>query len=252
MACKQTILSAKRLNNEGYCLIKNDRYDEAVVTLMQALRETKKTAVEARNERRVSSCSQGSSRDTHPSSTTSPSQVEICTPVNMVDAETTFVDLAMQDQLDSPSQSPYMYTEPVFITDQLKASKDDSITTLSFIIMFNLALSHHLKGNSSEGVSSRKSLEIAKRLYELTFQMQAQEVETNLLLMSSLLNNLSLVHKALDNQHEAEQCDQLLLSALLLLVDMGEMSRDSGSDLYGFMGNVMHLMIKGAPVASAA
>jgi hypothetical protein len=64
---------------------------------------------------------------------------------------------------------------------------------------------------------------------------------------------MSLVHKALGNRHEAEQCDQLLLSTLLLLVDMGGLTPQKiAKDLTGFLGNVMHLIMTQSPVASAA
>jgi hypothetical protein len=111
-----------------------------------------------------------------------------------------------------------------------------------------------MKGVSNEDEAmSQRALATVKRLYELTFQMQAQDVETNLLLTSALLNNLSLVHKALGNSHEAEQCDQLLLSTLLLHVDMGgKTPQESANDLTGFLGNVMHLIMTQSPVASAA
>jgi hypothetical protein len=147
-----------------------------------------------------------------------------------------------------------LYTEPVYLSEVPRSSEEESITSLSFIIMFNLALCHHMKGTSSKDEAlSQRTLAIAKRLYELTFQMQAQNVETNLLLTSALLNNLSLVHKALGNRHEAEQCDQLLLSTLLLLVDMGGLThQESVHDLAGFFGNVMHLIMTQSPVASAA
>jgi hypothetical protein len=112
-----------------------------------------------------------------------------------------------------------------------------------------------MKGTLNEDEAlSQRNLAKAKRLYELTFLMQAQNVEANLHITSALLNNLSLVHNALGNKFEAEQCDHLLLSTLLLLVDMGGLTRqESGNkNLTGFLDNVMHLIITQSPVASAA
>jgi hypothetical protein len=105
--------------------------------------------------------------------------------------------------------------------------------------------------NKDEALSQR-ALVISKRLYELTFQMQTQDEETDLLL-SALLNNLSLVHKALGNRHEAEQCDHVLLSTVLLIVDMGGLTpQESANELFGFLANVMHLIMRQSPVALAA
>jgi hypothetical protein len=189
------------------------------------------------------------------SSLSQTSQVDACMP----EGEAVMMNgsgetCTMQDQVEANCQSPYLYTEPVYLSEVPRSSGEESITSLSFIIMFNLALCHHIKGTSSEeDALSQKTFAIAKRLYELTFQMQAQDVETNLFLTSALLNNLSLVHKALGNSHEAGQCDQLLLSTLLLLVDMGGLTpQESANDLAGFLGNVMHLIMTQSPVASAA
>jgi hypothetical protein len=160
----------------------------------------------------------------------------------------------LQDQVEENSQSPYLYTGPVYLSEVPRSSGDESIISLSFIIMFNLALCHHMKGVSNEDEAlSQRALVISKRLYELTFQMQTQDEETDLLLSSALLNNLSLVHKALGNRHEAEQCDHVLLSTLLLIVDMGGSTpQESANELSGFLGNVMHLIMRQSPVASAA
>jgi hypothetical protein len=164
----------------------------------------------------------------------------------------------MQDQLEaSLHQSPYIYKEPMYITDISKFSGDEStITTIFFTaIIFNLSLSYHLKGMEIEDDTlSRNNLEKSKRLYELTFQMHAQLTETNFLLLTvAILNNLSLVHKALHGQYEADECDQRLLRALLLIVDTGGVFPEENKKvLDGFMGNVMHLVMKLSPVASAA
>jgi hypothetical protein len=226
--------------------MKNGRYDDGVSILMKALRVAKNTA-----EVHTRSMEQ----DDADSSLSQTSQVDACMP----EGEAIMMDesgktCTMQDQVEANCQSPYLYTEPVYLSEVPRSSEEESITSLSFIIMFNLALCHHMKGVSNEDEAmSQRALAIAKRLYELTFQMQAQDVETNLLLTSALLNNLSLAHKALGNSHEAEECEQLLLSTLLLLVDMGGLTpQESVNDLTGFLGNVMHLIMTQSPVASAA
>ena len=157
----------------------------------------------------------------------------------------------------------YVYDNPLLITD-FSGNDLQSLNRISFYIMFNLSLSHHLQavydGNNNE--DRKKSLLLAKRLYELTYQLQGgvnykQSMnDCNLVITAALLNNLSVVHESLGNEHEATLCQQSLLSALLLLVDMGEqhfLAEDGyQSTLDGFMGNVIHLMSTVSPVAKAA
>jgi hypothetical protein len=229
--------------------MKNGRYDDGVSILMKALRVAKNSA-EVHSTRSIE-------QDDADSSLSQPSQVDAAC---MPEGETIMMDESgetctrMQDQVEANCQSPYLYTGPVYLSEVPRSSEEESIISLSFIIMFNLALCHHMKGVSNEDEAlSQRTLAIAKKLYELTFQMQTQEVETNLLLTSALLNNLSLVHKALGNQHEAEQCEHVLLSTLVLIVDMGGLTPpESANDLAGFLGNVMHLIMRQSPVASAA
>jgi tetratricopeptide (TPR) repeat protein len=257
IACRPIIDSPRLLNNEAYCLIKKRQYDEAVGLLTKALSLIKKTTEEADMEPKQLVSADGSSNVPcdNPSST-SPSVPESSR--NQSCPHDTFHrSFHMQDQLEaSPHHSPYIYKEPMYITHISMFSGDNStITTMFFTaIIFNLSLCYHLKGIENEDdILSRKNLEKSKRLYELTFQMHAQLTETNFLLTTALLNNLALVHKALNNQYEADRCDQRLLRALLLIVDRGGvLTEDNKKVLDCFMGNVMHLVMKNSSVASAA
>jgi hypothetical protein len=248
MACRPAVDQSRLLNNKACFLMKNGRYDDGASVLMKALRVAKNSA-----EVHIRSMEQ----DDADSSLSQTSQVDDFKPEGEVIMQCESGETwTIQDQVEANSESPYLYTEPIYISEvPTRSSEEESIIALSFISMFNLALCHHMKGVSNEDEAlSQGMFAIAKRLYELTFQMQAQDVNTNLLLTSALLNNLSVVHKALGNRHKAELCDQLLLSTLLLLVDMGRLTpQESANDLTGFLlGNVMHLIMTQAPVASAA
>jgi hypothetical protein len=239
---------ARALNNKSCCLIKQRHYDEAIASLMDALKETKKTAIESKPEE--SDSTEASSQSKLGSCTTAASPCA-------EDHQYKYENLCKSEgnsHLVCPSR-PYVYQNPVFMHER-EGDKACSISQFVFHIMFNLALAHHLKGLQGDEEDRSKSLPVSKRLYELSFQMQAQEAQSNLVLMAALLNNLSLVHKDLNNQRKEEQCQQLLLSALLLVVDLGGVGHvaatGSQSDLEGFMGNVVHLIIAESPVAPAA
>jgi hypothetical protein len=243
---------ARTLSNKSCCLIKQRHYDEAIANLMAALKETKKTAIKLKPE-------EADSAETSSQSKLGSCRGAASSPCSD-DHQNEFEHICSSEgnsYLVCPSR-PYVYQTPVFMHER-KGDEALPIAQFTFHIMFNLALAHHLKALQGDEKDQSKALPVSKRLYELTFQMQAQEPQSNLVLMAALLNNLSLVHKDLNNQHEAEQCQQLLLSALLLVVDMGgagrvvvETGSSSQTDLEGFMGNVVHLIIAESPVASAA
>jgi hypothetical protein len=248
--CRPAVAQSRlALNNKACFLMKNGWYDDGARTLMKALRVAMNTSAEVHTR--------SMEQDDADSILSQTSQVEACMPEGEAIKMDEYSEMCMmQDRVEANCQSSYLYTEPVYLSEvPRRSSGEESIASLSFIIMFNLALCHHMKGVSNEDEAlSQRMFAIAKRLYELTFQMQAQDSEINLLLTSALLNNLSLVHKALGNGHEAEQCNQLLLSTLLLLVDMGGLTPQESAiyDLTGFLGNVMHLIVTQSPVASAA
>jgi hypothetical protein len=257
MACRPAIDSPRLLNNKAYCLIKKRQYDEALGLLTKALSFIKKKTEDAdKHPQQVVSADGSSNFRGDNSLNTSPSLPE-SSPDQSCPHDTFHRSFHMQDQLEaSPHQSPYIYKEPMYITNISKFSGDEStITTIFFTaIIFNLSLSYHLKGIESKDDSlSRINLEKSKRLYELTFQIHAQLTETNILLTTAILNNLSLVNKALNNQYDADRCDRHLLRALLLIVDRGGvLTEENKKVLDGFMGNVMHLVMEQSPVASAA
>ena len=147
--------------------MKNGRYDDGVSILMKALRLAKNS---------VEGHTRSMEQDDADSSLSQTSQVDACMP----GGETVMMDRSgetctMQDQVEANCQSPYLYTEPVYILEFPRSSEEESIISQSFISMFNLALCHHMKGVANEDEAlSQKTLAIAKRLYELTFQMQAR------------------------------------------------------------------------------
>jgi hypothetical protein len=240
MACRPAIDLPRLLNKKACCLIKKRQYIEAVGLLMKALNlELVPGAAANSSNARVDNSVTTTSRSV-PESSPDPSPQD------------TFHSLHIQDhQLEESSQSPYIYKEPaVCVTD--KVSGDEYI--VSFTIIFNLSLCFQLEGiENKDKSSSRKNLNVSKRLYETAFEMQVQSKGTNLLLTLALMNNLSLVNKALNNQYEAAQYNQLLLCALLQIVDRGgAVTEENKKVLDGFMGNVMHLVMNQAPVAPAA
>lgn len=161
-------------------------------------------------------------------------------------------------KVEASSFAPYIHRNPVFVHAPM--SEDHvSLTNISFYITFNLGLAHHLKALKDEHDGEvTRSFDAAKALYGLALRIQNRKSEGDPILVAALLNNLSVVHGVLNNRSEMRLYEELLLSALVLMVDhAGQESafithKRSLSSIYGFMGNVLHLMIAESQVASAA
>jgi hypothetical protein len=282
---KTTPIVLSELNNQACFLIKARRYDEAIALLTQALRGAAQ-AVKSHSHQPEASCSDVAPGDTNGyyNLSTTPSQEEEFMPPNPrrpAEAITggIYGNLGGRTRMEDPVninkvsfQSPYVYNDPLLITNvPAPCAEDAMLTGLSYILTFNLALSHHLSSGienknmdktDANDVSLRK-LQKSKRLYELNLKFQNQggvqpnflNGESNLLLLTAaVLNNLSVVNKSLNNHHDAEHCDQSLLNALLILIDLdhtGE-AHQMNDKLSGFVGNLMYLIVKTSFAASAA
>jgi hypothetical protein len=280
---KTTPIVLSELNNKACFLIKVRQYDEAISLLTQALRGASQAAKShsLQPEARYIDVATGDTNACYNLSTT-PSQDEEFMPPHPRPAEATTGETygslsgrttRMQDPVrinKASFQSPYVYNDPLLITNiPTPCAEDAMVIGLSYILTFNLALSHHLssgieKKNMDKAANdlSFRKLQTAKRLYELHFQFQNRGVQPNflnrdsniLLLVAAALNNLSVVNKALNKHHDAEYCDQSLLSALLVLLDLDHTGEEHqmNDELSGFAGNVMHLIVKTSFAASAA
>jgi hypothetical protein len=255
MAISSALLVASDQNNKSASLIKSGRYDEAIVLLKEAL--TTVTQGAKHNRDQEPAAKRPTKNDKHDTqSESSTESLGVWPSVSLASqAEETSTTLDCSE-FDGDTQSPYIYQEPITVSEVPPASvgPDDAIAAISFIILFNLSLAHHLSGISiTEHEMASKRLRTSQQLYEYSFRIQAQNSHSDMLVATALINNLSLVHKSLGNGYEAQQCDELLLSSVVFLVDMGLSSARQGQTVVdGFLGNVMHLLMAEAATASAA
>jgi hypothetical protein len=255
MALSSVIFVSSNLNNKSVSLIKEGRYDEAIVLLEEAVTTVIQVAKGCLPQVQAAEINNKDDRNDIPSDSTGSSGV--C-PIGSLASQAEEAIMAPDcSDFDGDAQSPYVYQEPITVSGLPSASvdSDDAIAAISFIILFNLSLAHHLSGISTkEHEVVIKRLRTAQRLYECSFRLQAQSLHVDMLIATALLNNLSLVHKSLGNYYEFQQCDELLLSYVVLLVDVGLSSpiRQDQTVVDGFLGNVMHLVMTEAATASAA
>ena len=247
------------LNNKSCCFIKQGLYEEATENLKIALERAREIALVSSSKERDRSISVRRS----------------CPPTSACDEfkYTCHSESKKLHTTSSESDSSFVFRTPVFV-DETMCDEDPNLSNASCYIVFNLSLAYHLKAleNKEDKGEANKFLSVARNLYELTFRMQnANNSESSdLLLTAAVLNNISTVHNALNNKNEMHACLQLLLSALVILVDTrclppllpSNTTTSSTTDnthpqhikniLDGFVGNVMHLIIRDPFAASAA
>lgn len=130
---------------------------------------------------------------------------------------------------------------------------------LSYVAIYNLALSHHLKSvelasNPAQQHARRVYLQKALSLYEHSHQilMKQQRINVGAPVIHSmaLVSNLSQIHHALGDHAKAEMCKQYLLSTMMYVIDCGKVE-SLGNSLDGFF-NIVQPLISGDVPAPAA
>jgi len=138
----------------------------------------------------------------------------------------------------------FIFKNPILIEQHSMLQM--SCGSLSFITMYNLALSHHLYA-AKHGMPN-KVLRKALTLYELAYASLLIENQPLPPMQAiAIMNNIGQIHSALKNTEEAQICFQDVLSTICFLRECGE--HESIDQLDGFMGNVMPLLLKQSPSA---
>jgi hypothetical protein len=167
---------------------------------------------------------------------------------NAVDSRTLSLDQCMLQSHRSVSpwmdgrcdtNRAYIYRQGIFIPSTLNS------VIITPIVIFNLALAHHLKAEQSEDADQHKFfLQKSLRLYKLAYNAHGNG--ENLLFRFASVNNIALIHNDLNNTEMSEKCLEYMLSELMLLVDCGKADHLQCVD--GFLWNIS---CKTSPAAAA-
>jgi len=123
---------------------------------------------------------------------------------------------------------------------------------ISFVAIYNLALSYHLQYEEGGDATNVQNLHKARCLYEYAYGiLKTREVEISELHLMALANNLAAVHRALGDEEKTGLCLQQLLSLLMYAIDYGHTDQLEDS-LDGFVESVLALMISETETAPAA
>jgi tetratricopeptide (TPR) repeat protein len=219
-----------QLNNEGVFCVDAGEYDDAISNFSEALTVVKAFIARGRN-RSAGTCQGVRKSSTHFSA--EPYLVEGTARTHELAHAKSPIFWNRKDEELIPSDQSYVFEDLILIPEQLENPTYRSYAQLSFILVFNLALTNHL--SAIENGMSRQRLTEALALYELASAIQVQEeLQLSVLHTMAIVNNLSQIHKELDDREKAEECFDNLLSSAMFLVSTGE----SCEQLNGFLANV--------------
>jgi hypothetical protein len=151
---------------------------------------------------------------------------------------------------DGRISSKSMFRDPMHLSSSTVSDcQIEHCEKLSCVIIYNLALAHHLRAMEEQSEQSRQSrLRKALTLYEHAHHiLVSQEIDVSLLHSMAIACNLGHIHHMTGNEPVSQMYFQHLLSAILCVVDCGE----GGKPLDGFVRNVMELIVffSSAPAA---
>ena len=230
-------MNPSKLNNQAVFQIENKQYDESISTLTKALKTLKLVM-------------SGDAMITN-------------SPAECLDSESDAPGYFSFEFLSSGPSSflrtvekgsvcpGSVFQDPIFVSSSTHVSDLECCEKLSYVILFNLALAHHLRALlETEPRLQRLRLQKALILYEHAHQvLMNQNLEVSLLHTMAIASNLGHIHDNLGNESRARMCFEHLLSTILYLVDCGEGGKMKSLD--GFFLNVMPLIAKcqSAPAA---
>eukprot|EP00339_Tiarina_fusa_P006481 CAMPEP_0117034960 /NCGR_PEP_ID=MMETSP0472-20121206/24860_1 /TAXON_ID=693140 ORGANISM="Tiarina fusus, Strain LIS" /NCGR_SAMPLE_ID=MMETSP0472 /ASSEMBLY_ACC=CAM_ASM_000603 /LENGTH=259 /DNA_ID=CAMNT_0004744291 /DNA_START=63 /DNA_END=842 /DNA_ORIENTATION=- len=144
----------------------------------------------------------------------------------------------------------FVYTTPLQITETAQFSSREATVGVSVAIMFNLALSHHLRAlhqyDEESTLQTRHFvLQQAIALYEVAYTILMQEGVDVLSVESTLaiINNLGQIHQAMRNQEKASRCFRHLLSTIVFVQSYGG-GQEEVESTEVFVQSVSHLILR--------
>jgi tetratricopeptide (TPR) repeat protein len=235
--------SVSRFNSEGVSLLESAQYNEAITAFSKGLTLVKQVlALQGDNQ------VDEAASDSKETSTEHASHSPICRFHKMQESDVTN---ECMDQEELLMDEPFIFRAPIFIPSYASTDHTSSMyyEKSSFMLLYNLALTHHL--SALDGNNTQKRLQKALKLYELAYSIQmTEDIQLTVLHTMAIVNNLGMVHAALEDKEKSRQCLQHLLSSVMFLHDCND--QDSIEQMDGFIRNVMSLILMSSSAPAAA
>lgn len=144
----------------------------------------------------------------------------------------------------------FIYSCPIrFILGASHAFSSRYLISVSFILLYNLALSNHM--SACDGVLSLERLEKAISLYELSYTLYMREdINISTLHYMAIFNNLGHTHDVAGHPDKARYYFEQVLSIIMILNDCGQ--SELVDELEGFLDNVLAIVLSDGAAAPAA
>jgi tetratricopeptide (TPR) repeat protein len=227
-----TAIAVAGFNNEGVILIESGLYNEAITEFSKGLTMVQQVLALQGNDSITEPASHSSSCHFH---------------FKMQEPKATNELVGQEEVLGN---EPFIFRAPLYI--ESRATDHTSFTHYvksSFMLLYNLALTHHLSALS--GDNTQKRLQKALKLYELAYTIQlTEDIQLSILQTMAIVNNLGQIHTALQDEEKARMCFKHLLSSIMFVHDYGD--RGSLEQMDGFIANVMPLILLGSSSPAAA
>ena len=282
------------LNNQGAKLLRNGRYGPAIHKLISALKISERiTAADGANSNdgentmktdcccscrlcTLDECMSSSFDDRKSSLTTHALEEQRrsqhqTTHSTLGSTLSTYSRTANSNATDihderNRSNCGYLFENPIFVSRLSIEERHQMGTTLSLIVVFNLALAYHLsalqhyhlhhhqQANQEQQVHRR--LGQAKHLYEVAYRLQGRVGHHNETLSSSSLrfmmivsNNLGEIYRLMKDDIQHQRCLEHLLSMMMLVFNncqfpTGYTSVRDLNELEGFLRNTSRLILR--------
>lgn len=249
-------LLAQKLNNRGATLIETGRFDEAITTLVKALKLSEQSSNDKACCCRFCSLDAClSASDTGPLMMQQQDSQSLMYKVNSSShcIECSKDEATSSDETSSENQGGFVYSKPVRVDAKSINDGHNMGSTLSLITIFNLALAHHLNAtaqtmSSSSTPPNLPMLEKSLRLYEFAYQVHLDDDDEctqndkvgSLRFNMIVSNNLGEIYRVAGCRTKHEMCLQHLLQTIMYLV-VSQVAIDS-VELDGFFRNASQIM----------
>ena len=255
---------AKMFNNEGAQMLQNQRYEHAIQPLAKALKISERLAVSSPSSGCPPSCcfrccdlgqSISSSFEDEDQELLQKQQRRQCVSTKKGNERSSISSQNSSSSTvinaENDIDGGYICQKPIYISSVSIEEDHDMGSTLSVILIFNLALAYHLSALQSSSTQHLFGRSI--QLYEIVGKLlrnEANKLGANGLLRLTMVvaNNLSVIHGFVQNYTRQNQYLQQLLSTMMYVIESPRCSVkndcNSQEEMEGYAKNTSRLILR--------
>jgi hypothetical protein len=160
---------------------------------------------------------------------------------------------------ESNETQGYMFSDPIIVDENdLDSQSEEDILRFTMFLIFNLALSQHLRALEFKTISRsafRTTLKKSLALYSLLYKMQLKKGTgsgLSYIHTMALINNLAQIHAVNEDEEKSRECLGYLLNYLIFYTEYIGKENCIADEMDGFRNNIMPLILTDPALAPAA